>query len=84
MFKNTKCGLVYIGSDQLQYELLEGLTSNGYTSDIIFILDTNNKEKPQGVIVDFVYGGIEENKDYIQNQIEKYINLKKVNKKGDQ
>ena len=84
MFKDTQCGLVYIGSDQLQYELLEGLTSNGYTSDIIFILDTNDKEKPQGVIVDFVYGGIEENKDYIQNQIEKYINLKKVNKKGDQ
>lgn len=82
MFKNTQFGLVYIGSDHLQYELLKGMTSNNYTSDIIFILDTNDKEKPQGIIVDFVYGGIEENKDYIQNQIEKYINLKELNKKG--
>ena len=84
MFKQTQFGLVYIGSDRLQYELLEGLTSNGYTSDIIFILDTNDQEKPQGIIIDFVYGGFEDNKDYIQNQIEKYINLKKINRKGDQ
>lgn len=77
MFKNTQCGLVYIGSDQLQYELLEGLTSNGYTSDIIFIIDRNGEENP-GKIIDFVYGGFRNlAKDYIKEKVEEYIKNKK-------
>lgn len=75
MFKETQFGLVYVGSDGLQYELLEGKTTSNHTSDIVFILDNNIKDKPQGVIVDFLYGGFEE-LEWIKETIEKYIREK--------
>lgn len=81
MFKEKKDGLCYIGSDNKEYELLEGFSSNGYTSDIIFILDRNdiNGEINPGVIIDFVYGGFKYlAMDYIKEKVEKYIENKEV------
>ena len=79
-FINTNDGINYIGSDGLIYELLEGISSNNLTSDIIFIIDRNGEENP-GKIIDFVYGGFENlAKDYIKEKVEEYIK----NKKGDQ
>ena len=77
MFKEKRDGLCYVGSDGLEYELLEGMTSNGFTSDIIFIMDRNKNDNP-GVIIDFVYGDIEDTKDFIQRQVEKYIENKEA------
>ena len=45
MFEERKDGLTYIGSDHKEYELVEGISSTNYTSDILFILDRNNIEK---------------------------------------
>ena len=73
MFVEKYDGIDYIGSNGLTYELLEGISSTGYTSDIIFILDRNGEENP-GKIIDFVYGGFEHlPKDYVKETIEKYI-----------
>lgn len=77
MFKEKRDGLCYVGSDNKEYELLEGMSSNGFTSDIIFIMDRNENDNP-GVIIDFVYGDIEDTKDFIQRQVEKYIENKEV------
>ena len=78
MFIEKYDGLYYIGSDNKNYELLEGVSSNGYTSDIIFILDRNGEENP-GKIIDFVYGGFRNlAKDYIKEKVENYIKGKGV------
>ena len=77
MFKEKRDGLCYVGSDNKEYELLEGMSSNGFISDIIFIMDRNENDNP-GVIIDFVYGDIEDTKDFIQRQVEKYIENKEV------
>ena len=77
MFKEKRDGLCYVGSDGLEYELLEGMSSNGFTSGIIFIMDRNENDNP-GDIIDFVYGDIEDVKDFIQRQVEKYIENKEV------
>lgn len=77
MFIERYDGIYYFGSDGKDYELLEGKTSNNYTSDIIFILDRNGEENP-GKIIDFVYGGFDNlQKEYIQEKIEKYIEKNK-------
>lgn len=77
MFIEKYDGIDYIGSDGLTYELLEGISSTGYTSDIIFIIDRNGEENP-GKIIDFVYGGFRNlAKDYIEEKVEKYIENKK-------
>jgi len=82
MFINKYDGIDYIGSDGLVYELLEGISSNGYTSDIIFIIDRNGEENP-GKIIDFVYGGFENlAKDYIKEKVEKYIKEKEIEENG--
>lgn len=76
MFEEKRDGLTYIGSDHKEYELVEGISSNGYTSDILFMLDRNNIEKT--IVIDFIYGGFrEENKKWIKETIEKYIENKK-------
>ena len=73
MFKEKRDGLCYVGSDNKEYELLEGFSSNNYTSDIIFIMDRNELGHP-GVIIDFVYGGFRNlAKDYIEEKVEEYI-----------
>jgi hypothetical protein len=77
MFIEKYDGIYYLGSDNLEYELLEGKSSNDYTSDIIFILDRNGEENP-GKIIDFVYGGFRNlAKDYIKEKVEEYIENKK-------
>lgn len=77
MFIEKYDGLYYIGSDRKQYELLEGVSSNGYTSDIVFILDRN--EIANDKIIDFIYGGLKkENLENIKNVIENYIKEKGV------
>ena len=77
MFIERYDGIYYFGSDGNDYELLEGKTSNNYTSDIIFILDRNGEENP-GKIIDFVYGGFDNlQKDYIREKVEKYIEKNK-------
>lgn len=81
MFLDKKDGLCYIGSDGLEYELLEGTTSKGFTSDIVFIIDRNdiNKKINPGKIINFVYGGFDHlEKDFIKEEIEKYIKNKEV------
>ena len=76
MFVENYDGINYIGSDGLTYELLEGKSSNNYTSDIIFILDRNGEENP-GKIINFVYGGFRHlEKEFIKEEIEKYIKEK--------
>lgn len=78
MFKEKRDGLCYVGSDNKEYELLEGMSSNGFTSDIIFIMDRNGNDNP-GVIIDFVYGGFRHlDMDYIKEIIEKYIEDKEI------
>jgi hypothetical protein len=81
MFKEKRDGLCYEGSDGLEYELLEGISSNGFTSDIIFIIDRNDKdgEINPGIIISFVYGGFRHlEKDFIKEEVEKYIKNKEV------
>ncbi len=76
MFIERFDGIYYFGSDGKDYELLEGKTSNNYTSDIIFILDRNKGREPQ--VIDFVYGGFKNlQKDFIQATIENYIEKNK-------
>ena len=80
MFLNKYDGLCYIGSDGLEYELLHGVTSNNYNSDIIFILDRNNIHEPK--VIDFIYGGFEHlQEDCIKAIIENYI--KNLKEKGE-
>ena len=79
MFKEYKDGICYVGSDGQEYELLEGFSSTGYTSDIIFIIDRNDKdgEINPGIIINFVYGGFRHlEKDFIKEEVEKYIKNK--------
>lgn len=78
MFKEKRDGLCYVGSDNKEYELLEGKSSNNYTSDIIFIMDRNEIGNP-GVIIDFVYGGFKHlAMDYIKEKVEEYIKNKEI------
>lgn len=72
MFKDTNGdGKIYISESGKKYELLEGICSNGLTSDIIFILDRNNIEEQK--IVNFVYGGFDNlQEEFIESEIKKY------------
>ena len=80
MFIEQYDGLYYIGSDHKKYELLHGVTSNNYNSDIIFIFDRNDNHEPK--VIDFVYGGFKHlQEDCIQAIIENYI--KNLKEKGD-
>ncbi len=81
MFKDTKGdGLIYISKSGKVYDLLEGVCSNGRTSDIIFIIDRDAKNGV-GEIVNFIYGGFDHlQEDGIKSYIEDYEkkeNLKK-------
>lgn len=81
MFKEKRDGLCYVGSDNKEYELFEGITSNDYKSDIVFIMDRNdiNGEIHSGIIIDFVYGGFKHlQKECIKAIIENYIENKEI------
>ncbi len=81
MFKEKRDGLCYVGSNNKEYELFEGMTSNDYKSDIVFIMDRNdtNDGINPGVVIDFVYGGFRHlDMDYIKETIEKYIEDKEI------
>lgn len=81
MFKDTNGdGLIYISKSGKVYDLLEGIDSNGLTSDIIFIMDrmANNGV---GEIVNFIYGGFDNlQKDGIESYVEDYENKEKTKK----
>ncbi len=60
MFKTTRDGIYYI-SDKYEYSLLEGKTSNGYTSDMVFIFREPTQEDYDrnfyGEVVDWIFDG---------------------------
>lgn len=76
MFVEERSGLSYVGKHH--YSLLEGKTSKGYTSDILFIYrDTTEEELKNGFsgeIVTWIYGAsnLEALKGIIQYEIKKY------------
>ena len=72
MFKEMgRDGLCYFSESGKRYDLLEGISSNGFTSDIIFIVDMNDLENQK--IVNFVYGGFDGiQKDGIEDFIKEY------------
>ena len=81
MFKITNGdGLIYISESGKTYDLLEGICSNGLTSDIIFIVDrmANNGV---GKVVNFIYGGFDHlQEEGIKNYIEDYEKQKEIKK----
>ena len=55
--KETGDGLVFIDDDGKQYDLLEGICSNGKTSDIVFVFDYDGSEG--GSYVTHFWGGLD-------------------------
>ena len=76
MFINGKDGLHYEGKHY--YSLLEGKTSNGYTSDILFIYREATEQELAnnyvGEVVTWLYGATNLNalKGIIEYEIKKY------------
>ena len=72
-FKESNDGLVYAG-DHGTYELLQGITSNGLNSDIVFLVKTvMDKNNVETKVLDFLYGGFSsDNIEYFESLIEQH------------
>ena len=77
MFKEDSQGCLYYESKKtkISYSLLEGITNNNHTSDIVFIFrDATPKETENdyyGEVINWCYDGFN-NLDFMEKQIKEY------------
>lgn len=78
MFKRDSQDSLYYESEKTGriYFLYEGMTSSGFTSDMVFIykeatLDEMDNDDYYGEVIAWVYGGFEE-LDFVEQKIKEY------------
>lgn len=77
MFKKDSLGNTYYLSTKtnIEYQLLVGITNNGYTSDIVFIFREASTEEMEndyyGEVIGWVYDGFNDF-DFIEKKIINY------------
>lgn len=76
MFKRDKGGSLYYEGKYAKYSLLEGITDNKLTSDIVFIFREPTEEQIisenyVGEVIGFVYGAFED-LSAIEDTIKRY------------
>lgn len=75
--KDSQEDLYYESENKINYNLFEGRTSKGYTSDIIFIFREPTEEDIMngycGEVVGWLYGGFEHlDLNFVESKIKEY------------